>query len=159
MRYKNAQQKKLYFGYGSNVLQAQIARRCPHSRFLGAGRVKGYRLVFSSYSPRWKGGTAGILPQEGSKVWGAVYEMDAHCVRKLNIFEGMRFHEFHHKYLECEINGETTTVFTYVRRKTPRRERKPSYRYLAQILRGGAESGLPEAYLAAVEQYADGLDK
>jgi len=34
---------KTYFGYGSNLWQDQMARRCPASPFTGVGRLRGYQ--------------------------------------------------------------------------------------------------------------------
>jgi len=37
----------VYLGYGSNLWQAQMNRRCPTSEYLGVGRLNGYRWMIN----------------------------------------------------------------------------------------------------------------
>jgi gamma-glutamylcyclotransferase len=39
----SATKDTVYFGYGSNLWRQQMAERCPHSTFVGIGRLSGYR--------------------------------------------------------------------------------------------------------------------
>lgn len=35
-----------------------------------------YKLDFVTYSKRWRGASATIIPNEGNHVWGALWELD-----------------------------------------------------------------------------------
>jgi len=51
----------LYFAYGSNMNQAEMLDQCPSARFVGCGRLNGWRLVFTRDSARWLGAVADIV--------------------------------------------------------------------------------------------------
>jgi gamma-glutamylcyclotransferase len=38
----------LYFSYGSNMWLDKVARRCPHSEFIGIARLPGYRWIINA---------------------------------------------------------------------------------------------------------------
>lgn len=52
----------LYFAYGSNLSETQMAERCPGSVPSRTARLAGYRLAFGGHSTRRNGGVATILP-------------------------------------------------------------------------------------------------
>jgi hypothetical protein len=51
----------LYFVYGSNLDAEQMKRRCPDSKVLVSGCLRGYRLDFTKYSTKWVGGVADVV--------------------------------------------------------------------------------------------------
>lgn len=76
---------KTYFGYGSNLWQAQMARRCPSSPFTGVGRLRGYRWIINSR------GYANVVPTHANadEVWGLIYELPPVDEARLDINEGV----------------------------------------------------------------------
>ena len=138
----------LYFAYGSNLRHSQMKKRCPHSVFIGQGYIENWQLAFGGVSMRWGGGTATILPSTGSKVYGAVYGLDKHCVKKLDRFETVSLHFYHHRILECRlVNGIEVLTYTYIKNIDKMRPRNPSHKYLTQIIKGAEESFLPKRYV------------
>ena len=57
--------RKFYVAYGSNLNLEQMSYRCPNSKVVGAGMLKGWRLLFNSY--------ATILPDESAETPVAVW--------------------------------------------------------------------------------------
>lgn len=51
----------LYFAYGSNLDGAQMRRRCPSARLVGAAILDGYRLGFAGQSAALGGGVATVV--------------------------------------------------------------------------------------------------
>ena len=41
----------LNFAYGSNMWDAQMAKRCPQSKKIGVARLRGYRWIVSVRAP------------------------------------------------------------------------------------------------------------
>lgn len=80
--------KHLYFAYGSNLDDAQMATRCPGARALHVASLAGHRLVFGGFSQRWGGAVANVEPHLGGHVMGLVYELTAADLVSLDGFEG-----------------------------------------------------------------------
>ena len=149
---KNKEDKRLYFAYGSNLRHSQIKKRCPHSRFISSAKIDGKRIAFTGYSIRWKGAPATILDSPESTVWGALFELDAHCVKRLDKFEGLTTHNYHHKLVRCiQPNGEPVEAYTYIRNRRKNKEGLPSSKYLSQIVKGANDCSLPPKYIHELE--------
>jgi len=58
----------LYFAYGSNLDGAQMRRRCPSARLVGAAILDGYRLGFAGQSAAWGGGVATVVRDREGRV-------------------------------------------------------------------------------------------
>jgi cation transport regulator ChaC len=79
----------LYFAYGSNLLLAQMMRRCPSAEVVGRAWLPNHRLAFRGWSGGWGGAVATVVPDEGSAVAGVVYRIrDDVDVDWLDYFEG-----------------------------------------------------------------------
>lgn len=144
--------KRLYFAFGSNLRHAQIKKRCPHARFLGPAKVNAMRLAFTGYSLRWRGAPATIVSNSESVVWGAIFELDTHCVKRLDRFEGLTTHKYHHKMLACiQEDGTAVEAYTYVRKRPKSKEKQPSRHYLSSIIKGAHDCKLPTTYIKRLE--------
>lgn len=75
----------LYFGFGSNLWDKRLLLNNPTAVRKGSGKLKDYRLDFSYYSSKWNGAAATIIPEEGSHVWGAIWEFDASNLESLDM--------------------------------------------------------------------------
>ncbi len=77
-----------YFAYGSNLDLLQMKRRCPSSELISKGSLPGYRLTFNRYSSGWGGGVADVIQDQGSEVWGLVFEISDSDLERLDRYEG-----------------------------------------------------------------------
>lgn len=85
--------KFFYFAYGSNLWSKRIHINNPSAVRVGIGKLKvrkimqkqtikvyldyqDYKLDFVTYSKRWRGASATIIPYKGNHVWGALWELD-----------------------------------------------------------------------------------
>ncbi|XP_067002424.2 gamma-glutamylcyclotransferase isoform X2 [Anabrus simplex] len=160
-----ANDKFLYFAYGSNLLAQRIHINNPTAKRIATGKLKDYRLDFNFWSPGWKGCVATIVPQEGSVTWGAVWEIDISNLPNLDR------QELVHKgvYFPLQVTIETTdheklSCRTYQLYDIPPplkeyqelpEERRPSKTYLKVIIEGAKESCLPESYISSLELIPD----
>ena len=76
-----------YFAYGSNMDWQQMQRRCPSAKFVCVGRLQNYHFAIARHSRLRRCGTATIVAQRGSEVWGIVYEVSDDDLRALDAFE------------------------------------------------------------------------
>jgi len=97
---------KLYFGYGSNLWKAQMALRCPVSKFVGLGRLRGYRWMINSRGyaniaqltntpndndndNNNSGSTGSDGPGSNTEVYGLIYSLTPADEARLDINEGV----------------------------------------------------------------------
>lgn len=73
----------LYFAFGSNLHLAQMARRCPESRYIGIAHLQDYRFQINQR------GYANILPSRGDHVEGLVYLLNSNDEATLDRYEGV----------------------------------------------------------------------
>lgn len=144
--------KIYYFAYGSNLSLKQMLERCPHARFVAKAKIKDHRFEITGYSARWRGGVATIEMQKDSEVWGVVYEVDSHCLLRLDGFERLRQKAYSRKVVTSHFsNGKTKRVMVYIRE--PKKITHSGAKYRRTILKGALSAGLPLEYITTLKTY------
>ncbi|MBV9595066.1 MAG: gamma-glutamylcyclotransferase [Actinobacteria bacterium] len=78
----------LYAAYGSNMHPEQMLARCPQSPAAGIGWLTGWRLSFGGEEEfGWEGALATIVPDHGSRVFVALYELSPFDAESLDRWE------------------------------------------------------------------------
>ncbi|KAJ8969240.1 hypothetical protein NQ317_002638 [Molorchus minor] len=131
--------KFLYFAYGSNLLKQRIHINNPSAVRAGIAKLKDYQLDFVTYSKRWRGASATIVPKKGSHVWRALWEIDMTDMDNLD----KRVHD--NIYIPLMLEAEKFCWGQAEMSDIPE-DRQPSAVYLNTILKGAIESGLPKDY-------------
>jgi len=143
-----------YFAYGSNMSARQMATRCPGATAYGPARLEGYRLAFDLPSRHWGGWVADVLPEPGSTVWGVLWRLHPEHWAILDDYEDVDEQRYRRLTLEVvSADGWPVRAQLY-RVVTPRGEGRPSARYLATLLEGAREHGLPAEYVAWLQSLA-----
>jgi gamma-glutamylcyclotransferase len=124
-----------YFAYASNLSRAQMRQRCPDAKPKFSAVLPNYKLIFSGWSRKWHSGTATIQPFRGAKVGGAVYEISAKDLQKLD-----RFEDYPNTYTHTNVtvfNDDDVAIkaVTYIKTRQAE-ETKPAPEYVAIIRRG-----------------------
>ncbi len=118
-------ERYLYAAFGSNLMLAQIAERCPDAEIVGPGIVQGAQLIFSR--------VASIVESEKGSVLVGLYKLSASDIDRLDRREGMG-----RVYDRVLVTADTATgpvrCFTYVKRT--RYPERPSKAYYAKIAQG-----------------------
>ena len=146
----------LYFAYGSNMSGRQMAERCPGHELIGKAVLPDHALCFPRSSPVRNCGVAGIMAEPGAQVWGVVYRLNARDLAALDTREGYDpakpFHVNRYNRMTIRIlrDGAALECVTYLAREEPGRH-VPNAAYMAAIIEGAVESGLPEDYVAALQ--------
>jgi gamma-glutamylcyclotransferase (GGCT)/AIG2-like uncharacterized protein YtfP len=139
-----------YFAYGSNLDLPQMKRRCPSSELISKGSLPGYRLTFNKFSSGWGGGVADVIQDQGSKVWGLVFELSDTDLERLDRYEGYHkdctsLYERWKAVIDTP-NGQVSDVWVYTVVKKQQFV-KPTLEYL-QIIKDAAKKwNFPKAYL------------
>jgi gamma-glutamylcyclotransferase (GGCT)/AIG2-like uncharacterized protein YtfP len=144
-----ATSRTLYFAYGSNLDMRQFRRRCPGSEVVGRARLPDYRLAFTRYSTKRKGGVADIVPNPGAEVWGALYHVDEPGMLALDEFENAPRSYRRETVRVFDDEGVEREAVAYIAHATG--VFAPSRMYLGLIVNGAREHGLPDDYVAALE--------
>ncbi|KAL2016977.1 hypothetical protein VTK56DRAFT_2811 [Thermocarpiscus australiensis] len=93
----------LYFAFGSNLWQEQMARRCPASRLAGVGRLRGFRWFVNAR------GYANVAPTgDADEVWGLVYDLAAVDEARLDASEGVP-HAYQKRRIPVEFWAKAAT--------------------------------------------------
>ena len=128
---------KLYFAYGMNTNQEEMAYRCPGARALGKAILLGYRLEFKSF--------ATIVPSPNSSVEGVLWTITTSDESALDVLEG--YPEFYDKKtVSIEHQDQSYIAMTYI--MGPREQgRAPSDGYYSMVSEGYQTFGLSQKQL------------
>ena len=121
-----------YFAYGSNLNRGQMLERCPDSKPKFTAVLPNYKLVFTGWSRKWRGGVATIKRFTGEKVPGVVYDVSEQCLRQLDNYE-KGYGRL--KIIVFSEDGEPVEAVTYIK-SGQLEETQPSKEYLAIIQQG-----------------------
>lgn len=145
----------LTFAYGSNLDKAQMNQRCPDLTKAPTiepviGTLEGYRLGFTRYSQRRRGGVADVLEDATSEVWGLIYQITTSDLRSLDRSEGYPTAYTRRQQVIQTANGFVEDVWVYM---VVAKEDfvAPTSDYLGIIKRAAFDLDFPAAYRAFLE--------
>ena len=110
----------------------QMLARCSDSQPKFVAVLPNYKLVFAGWSRQWWGGTASLKSFRGERVRGAVYEVTAECLKRLDRYE------VGYQRLNVTVfdeDSEPIPAVTYIK-SGQLDETPPSKEYLAVIQQG-----------------------
>jgi gamma-glutamylcyclotransferase (GGCT)/AIG2-like uncharacterized protein YtfP len=130
---------KLYFAYGSNMWDAQMAKRCPQSKKIGVARLRGYRWIVSVR------GYANVVESKEDEVEGVLFELSQSDEDSLDRHEGISSGSYRKADLRV-LHGEKEEVaFVYLDPVIS--EGAPKKEYIQRINSGLADAKLSEGYV------------
>lgn len=147
-----------YFAYGSNMNQVDLDKWCeekgyPKIRFQSWQRavLDGYKLDFTHYSGRRKGGTADVTCP-GEFVEGVLFEASEEVMRLLDEKEGKEAGVSKRISVKVKLeDGKETKAITY-QVCNPEPFQAPHRDYLRVIIDGARVYGLSEGWIHKLEQ-------
>lgn len=117
--------------------------------------MPGHRLAFTRYSRQRRGGSADVVVDASSEVWGVLYEIDDACLASMDKVEGVPTAYRRERVAVFAAQGQRLEAITYMANRTG--EFLPSKAYLEVILRGARAHGLPAEYIRMLEQIETAL--
>jgi hypothetical protein len=140
----------IYFAYGSNLKDSECRRTAPEAEAYGVAFLPGYRLTFNKHSITRGGDAANIEHDPSSLVWGCVYRVNGDDRKALGKREGgygeIRKITVYKISAEPKENPTPLAAFTFEAIDKCQHHCGPPADYLALILEGLVERGLPEDY-------------
>lgn len=140
-----------YFAYGSNMLRERLVARVSTAHAVAVGVVHGYRLDFAKVSVDGSG-KGDMVATPGGEVWGVLYEFDASQKADLDKHEGGHYQA--REVVVSTPSGDETAWACIAEPHLRDPSKVPYDWYLALIIAGARQGGLPEAYIQAVEATA-----
>lgn len=141
---------RLFFAYGSNMNHAQISLRCHSPKVVAVAKLADYKLSFYGHNKRWDGAEATVERHAGGEVWGVVYKLTFSDAEYLDSWQDIRLDGtgpyFHYPVEVTDTAGTIHNVLLYEKDLLGTQE-LPSEEYLAFILAGAREHGLPSDYV------------
>jgi gamma-glutamylcyclotransferase len=141
-----ADERFLYFVYGSNMLTRRLRRRTSSAQAFGPGYVPGYRLTFAKVS-KGKVRNSGKCDMEPGaatdRVHGVLFSIARAQEQALDDAEGGGYDR---RSIDVITPGGKETAVVYVaNEKDP--ALRPYHWYKAFVVAGAVEHGLPAAYV------------
>lgn len=136
----------LYAAYGSNMDPDQMLERCPHSPAAGTGWLNGWRLTFGGEEMGWDGALAMVVPDPGSQVFVALYDLSPQDHDVLDYWESADTGLY--KKIKLRIATLEGDVLAWVYVLDGYEGGLPSARYLGLIAEAAHKAGAPEDYVA-----------
>jgi gamma-glutamylcyclotransferase (GGCT)/AIG2-like uncharacterized protein YtfP len=123
-----------YFAYGSNMDKKRMKSRCPDSKIVSSGILKGYKLVFNKIASAGGGqGYANIVIDNNSMVEGIVWEFSSSDMAGLDECEG----GYGRKDINIKCGKKTISCQIYIADPNKTKEGlKPTKQYLEYLFAG-----------------------
>ena len=103
---------RLFAAYGVGVNRAEMAKRCPTAKLLGASTLRNHRLTFRGAHAA---AVANIEPEKGWNVPVLVWEITSADEAALDLYEGFP-HLFEKQQVRLRLGGKFVNCMTYVMR-------------------------------------------
>ena len=141
---------RLFAAYGIGVNRAEMSKRCPTAKLLGASTLRNYRLVFRGSHAA---AVMNIEPMKGYTIPVLVWEITPADEAALDLDEGFP-HLFEKQQFRIRLDGKLLTCMAYVMRGD-RPRGKPSAFYYSTLLEGYKATGFDANILKAAVQEVD----
>ena len=123
-----------YIAYGSNMVQEQMAFRCPDARLIGTGYIAGARLEFYLHATVEKTG------DQRNRVPVAVWEINDRDERSLDRYEGFPSYYIKERWPVHMSDGSQIEGMIYIMKMI--RPAPPAARYYDAIADAYADLGI-----------------
>ena len=151
----------LMFSYASHMSSKQLLSFCPKARPVMAATLFNHRIEFRKNSADLDfGGISTVIPAPGDAVHGVLNVLPNRNVAALDRIEELDRGLYERPtFLVLGADGKTYRADLY-RIVDPEEPFAPSPDYVAMMIEGAKEHGLPEAYIEHLRQFlVDGPDQ
>ncbi|QCI68102.1 gamma-glutamylcyclotransferase family protein [Phreatobacter stygius] len=138
----------LYFAYGSNMHEADMARRCPGARVCGVARLDHHLIFINSEGYVAVGGTP------GRSVHGVVWRLTARHVAVLDRYECVDRGLYRKRMLPVRLNGQTVMALVYAAGAIAEGQRPLSDHFRRAVRASALAWNLPPVYIARLDRLA-----
>lgn len=158
LKLNNMSKQIMYFAFGSNLSEKQMAERMPSFKKIANAKLKGYELSFprACKSERWDyKGIASIREKEGAEVQGVVYELTELGIHIMDWYEETDKGIYERITVNVETEQGEMEVITYRCIEEEAHYIQPCEKYINQIIDSAKYHGLPVEYLESLEIFRE----
>jgi len=146
---------RLFAAYGVGVNRAEMAKRCPTAKLIGAATLRNHRLTFRGTHAA---AVANIEPAKGRSVPVLIWDIAPADEVALDLYEGFP-HLFDKQQVRLRLDGKLVNCMMYVMRGD-RPIGKPSAFYYSAVLEGYKAAGFDVDILrTAVSESAEPIER
>jgi gamma-glutamylcyclotransferase len=143
----------LYFAYGSNMLTARLARRCPSVQVIGQACAEGYDVMFANRSVDASGKAMLTRADARQRHFGVLFEIDSADLAGLDLAEGPGYERVD-RFPVVHAGGLRPDCAVTYRARDVDSSLRPYDWYLALVIQGAIEHGLPAAQIGRLQATA-----
>ena len=136
-----------FAAYGVGINRAEMAKRCPTAKLLGASTLRNHRLTFRGAHAA---AVANIEPAKGCSVSVLVWNITPADEAALDLYEGFP-HLYEKQQVKIRLDGMLVNCMVYVMRGD-RPIGKPSAFYYSTVLEGYKAAGFDTEILKSAVQ-------
>ncbi len=144
-----------YFAYGSNLSVRRMEGRTGETHPAKIARLADHRFAFNQ---RCGDGPvhANIVPQPDAVVWGVIYRCSPRALERLDEYEAVAEGQYERLAVTVFLeDGTPVSAMAYIAGTAcTSEEGRPTAEYLAQVVNGAREHGLPQGYVRWIEELA-----
>jgi gamma-glutamylcyclotransferase (GGCT)/AIG2-like uncharacterized protein YtfP len=141
----------LYFSYAALMEPTRLTEVAPAAQFRFVAHLPETRLCFPQ-----PGGLPSVVADPGHTVWGAVFEISSNEAAAITSAEAREGREpGMSKAVDRE--GNKHEVLTYAHPIGKNGEHLPAKSYMAEVVAGARNWGLPTGWIAGLEEYGEDL--
>jgi gamma-glutamylcyclotransferase len=143
----NQEGTRLYFAYGSNLDEEQMAQRCLTASPQSVASIHGYRFVINTR------GVASLVESPGDHVEGLLWGISFQDEQLLDLFEGVATGHYSKEelFVEERETGQVVKALVYIATESEPGTPRPGY--LEKILKAAEKHGLSEAYVEELRKW------
>jgi hypothetical protein len=134
-----------YFAYGSNMNIEQMKDRCPTAVQKGVAKLPKHRFLINTR------GVASVEPDKKADVYGVLWNITAADEAVLDRYEGVNSGLYLKRVLDVQMDARVVPALIYVAANNHYGSSR--LRYLETILKGAADNGLPQEYVASLQMW------
>lgn len=135
----------LYAAYGPNLDPQFMRQRCPSSPLQATGWLNNWRLAFGGEDFGWEGALATVVPDPGSAVFVAIYDLSASDETSLDAWESGGFGLY--RKLRVRVATLDSDVLAWLYVLDDFEGGLPSARYLGMIADAAEAADAPDEYV------------
>lgn len=137
----------LYVSYGSNMNLEQMAYRCPNSKVICNGKLKGWKFVFNVHADVIKGKKSDVVPV-------VVWDIDDKDWHRLDMYEGYPSYYVKETVNVILDNGKKEKAIVYVMADNRKGISPPMKSYFDCIVKGCVDNRIDIGYLYEALDYS-----
>ena len=145
----------ILFAYGGIMNKVLVAGRGIRAEALGVAKLPDRKISFHGYTSVWDGAEETAVEAPGHDLYGVLYKLGGMEAERLEAAHGVRLNGtgtyYHFPVQVTTMEGETVSAVMF-QKAMLRDWRPPSTEYLQAIVEGARSHGLPESYIAELQQ-------